>query len=75
MNIINKFFKFCILGILYNALMYKNEFGQAHRIELLSKIPTKFILCFQRLILVSMNSGNLHEFLGLKINLKENFKT
>jgi hypothetical protein len=43
---INKFFKYCILGILYNALMYKNEFGQAHRIELVSKIPTKFILCF-----------------------------
>jgi hypothetical protein len=44
--LVNKFFKFCILGILYNVLMYKNEFGQAHRIEMLSKIPTKFILRF-----------------------------
>jgi hypothetical protein len=58
---INKFFKFCILGILYNALIYKNEFGQAHRIELLSKIPTKFILCFRglfeflRILVIYMN--------------------
>jgi hypothetical protein len=63
---INKFFKLCILEILYNALMYKNEFGQAHHIELLSKIPTKNILCFLMFILVSMNFGNLHEFFGLK---------
>jgi hypothetical protein len=46
---INKFIKFCILGNLYNALMYKNEFGQAHHIELLSKIPKKVFYVFRGL--------------------------
>jgi hypothetical protein len=43
---INKFFKCCILGILYNAIMHKRRFGQSHRRDLLEKSVRKFMLYF-----------------------------
>jgi hypothetical protein len=53
---INKFFKFCILGILYNAIMHKCEFDQDYCIDLLKRIPNIFILHFYEFY------PNLHEF-------------
>jgi hypothetical protein len=43
---INKFFKCCILGILYNTIMHKRRFGQSHRRDLLEKSVRKFMLYF-----------------------------
>jgi hypothetical protein len=35
-----------VLVILYNELLYKYEFGQAHFVELIKRSPTKFSLQF-----------------------------
>jgi hypothetical protein len=42
--VVNKFFNFCILGILFNAIMYKQEFGQVYCIDLLKRVHTKITL-------------------------------
>jgi hypothetical protein len=43
---VSNLFKFCTLGILYNAIMLKNGFGQAFYIDILKRILTKFNLYF-----------------------------
>jgi hypothetical protein len=41
---VNNYFSIQVLGILYNKLLLKCEFNQAHWLELLKSIHTKFIL-------------------------------
>jgi hypothetical protein len=43
---VNNYFSIWVLGILYNKLLLKCEFNQAHKLELLKSIHTKFILKF-----------------------------
>jgi hypothetical protein len=47
--IVNKFLKFYLLGILYNAIMHKCRFGQSYCIDLLKRILKQFILHFSEL--------------------------
>jgi hypothetical protein len=50
------FFKFCIPGILCDAILHKSRFAQADRIYMLKRIHTKFNLHFSNF------SVNLCEF-------------
>jgi hypothetical protein len=43
---INNYLKISLLGILYNAIMHKEGFGQAYFIDLPKRTPTKFIWFF-----------------------------
>jgi hypothetical protein len=49
---LNKLFKFYILGILYNAIMHKQGFGQAKCIDLITRIYIKFTLIFSKFSIV-----------------------
>jgi hypothetical protein len=53
---INNYLKISLLGILYNAIMHKEGFGQAYFIDLPKRTPTKFIWFFSKF------STNLCEF-------------
>ncbi len=59
---IEKYFKVLLHVILYNTILRKMWYGQVHWIDLLTKIPTKFILHFSK---VSMNFECLNEFLRI----------
>jgi hypothetical protein len=54
-----------VLVILYNELLHKYEFCQAHCVELTKRSPTKFSLQFLGILQFSMNSRSLLLFLGL----------
>jgi hypothetical protein len=54
-----------VLIILYNELLHKYEFGQAHCEELNKKSPIKFSLPFFSIAISFMNFGSFLIFLGL----------
>jgi hypothetical protein len=62
---INRFFKFCILGILYHAIMHKCGFVQDYCLDLLKIILRKFILYFLSIIVISTYFRSLYGFLEL----------
>jgi hypothetical protein len=49
-SFVNKFFKFCILGILHNAIMHKCGFGLDYYIDLLKRSLKKFMVHFYDLV-------------------------
>jgi hypothetical protein len=61
---IKKYFKVCLLAILYNANMNNREFGQSYCNDLLKRIIKKFILYFFIFILFSMHFRSLYIFSG-----------
>jgi hypothetical protein len=50
--IVNNFFKFYILGILFNAIMYKCRFYLANWVYLFKRIHTNFILYFSKFSMI-----------------------
>jgi hypothetical protein len=59
------FFNIVIIGIVYNALMHKIEFGQAYSQDLHARIIKKFILHFMSFTIVSMKFGTWSKLLGI----------
>jgi hypothetical protein len=55
---------------LYNKLLHKCEFGQAHWVEMPNRSPMKFSLLFLDIRISSMNFESLNYFLLFKINGK-----
>jgi hypothetical protein len=55
-----------MIGILYNAIMYNMEFGQAYCKDFLKRNPKKFIL-----FILNFKNSNLNEFDLTKILEKE----
>jgi hypothetical protein len=61
--LVNNFFKFFMLGILYIAIMHKCRFGQDYCIDLLKRSLKKFISHFMNFLCISTKFGSLYEFL------------
>jgi hypothetical protein len=49
---VNNLFKFCILDILYNAIMHKNGVAQSYCKDLLTRILNKFISYFSEFCII-----------------------
>jgi hypothetical protein len=68
MEFVNKYLYIWIFEILYMALLHKSKFSQAHCVELLNRLHTKFTLKFLDL---STSFSRISKF---EINFLELFK-